>query len=110
MSGVCTPTEIGMAIDMGLSILKFFPAEALGGLTTLKAVSAVFNQVRFIPTGGINSKNLIDYLKHPKVIACAGSWMVQSELILGKNFDWITRLAREAVFLVKKARQSQISH
>lgn len=103
--GVSTPTEIGMAMDMGLSILKFFPAEAFGGLATLNAISAPFNEVQFVPTGGIGPKNLIEYLRHPKVIACAGSWMVQPQLILEKKFDEITRLTQEAVLLVRKARQ-----
>ncbi len=103
--GVSTPTEIGMALDMGLSILKFFPAEAFGGLTTLSAISAPFNEVRFIPTGGIGPENLIEYLRHSKVIACAGSWMVKSKLIVEKKFDEITRLTQEAVLLVRKARQ-----
>ena len=104
--GVSTPTEIGMAVDLGLSILKFFPAEAFGGLTTLSAISAPFNRVQFIPTGGIGPKNLIEYLRHSKVIACAGSWMVKSKLIVEKKFDEITRLTQEAVLLVRKARQS----
>ena len=103
--GINTPTEISMAVDMGLSILKFFPAEALGGLTTLNAISAPFNQLQFIPTGGIGPKNLVEYLRHSKVIACGGSWLVKSKLIAGKKFDEITRLTREAMLLVKKARQ-----
>jgi 2-dehydro-3-deoxyphosphogluconate aldolase/(4S)-4-hydroxy-2-oxoglutarate aldolase len=103
--GVSTPTEIGTALDMGLSILKFFPAEAFGGLATLSAISAPFSEVQFIPTGGIGPKNLIEYLRHSKVIACGGSWMVQSKLIVEKKFDEITRLTQEAVLLVSKARQ-----
>jgi 2-dehydro-3-deoxyphosphogluconate aldolase/(4S)-4-hydroxy-2-oxoglutarate aldolase len=103
--GVSTPTEISMAVDMGLSILKFFPAEALGGLSILNAVSAPFNRVQFIPTGGIGPKNLVEYLRHPKVIACGGSWLVKSTLIEEKQFGEITRFTKEAVLLVKKARQ-----
>ena len=103
--GVSTPTEIGMAMDMGLSILKFFPTEALGGLKTLNAISAPFDGVKFIPTGGIGPKNLVKYLKHSKVIACGGSWLVKSTLIKKKQFEQITRLTKEAVLLVKKARQ-----
>lgn len=103
--GVSTPTEIGMAVDLGLSILKFFPAEALGGIKTLGAISAPFEQVQFIPTGGIGPGNMVAYLQHPKVIACAGSWLVKSKLIIEEKFDEITRLTREAVLLVEKAQQ-----
>ena len=103
--GVSTPTEIGMAIDMGLSILKFFPAEALGGLKTLSAISAPFNRVQFIPTGGIGPKNLVEYLSHSKIIACGGSWLVKSTLIEENQFGEITRFTKEAVSLVKKARR-----
>ena len=99
--GISTPTEIGLAVDMGLSILKFFPAEALGGLKTLAAIGAPFNRVQFIPTGGIGPHNLIEYLRHSSVIACGGSWLVKSDLIAGEKFDEITRLIREAVSLVK---------
>lgn len=103
--GVSTPTEIGMAIDMGLSILKFFPAEALGGLKTLSAISAPFNLVQFIPTGGIVPRNLVEYLRHSKVIACGGSWLVKSNLIAEKKFDEIKRLTKEAIILTRKASQ-----
>jgi 2-dehydro-3-deoxyphosphogluconate aldolase/(4S)-4-hydroxy-2-oxoglutarate aldolase len=103
--GVSTPTEIGLAVDLGLSVLKFFPAEALGGLKTLAAISAPFTRVQFVPTGGIGPENLIGYLRHSKVIACAGSWLVKSKLIVGKKFEEITRLTKEAVLLVKKARR-----
>ena len=103
--GVNTPTEIGMAMEMGLSILKFFPAEALGGLKTLGAISAPFSRAQFIPTGGIGPENLVEYLRHPGVIACGGSWLVKSALIEKNRFGEITRLTKEAVLLVKKARR-----
>jgi 2-dehydro-3-deoxyphosphogluconate aldolase/(4S)-4-hydroxy-2-oxoglutarate aldolase len=99
--GVATPTDIEGALDMGLSILKYFPAEAFGGLSTLKAISAPYQNVSFIPTGGINAKNVGAYLSHPKVAACGGSWMVTSALIADRKFDEITRLVREAVTLIK---------
>lgn len=102
--GVSTPTDIGTALDMGISILKFFPAEALGGLKTLAAIGAPFKRVQFIPTGGIGPDNLIEYLRDSSVIACAGSWLVKSKLIAEEKFNEITRLTREAVSLVKKAR------
>jgi 2-dehydro-3-deoxyphosphogluconate aldolase/(4S)-4-hydroxy-2-oxoglutarate aldolase len=99
--GVATPTEIEMATDKGLNILKFFPAEAFGGIKTLKAISAPYVGVKFIPTGGLNAANVADYLKHPKVAACGGSWMVKSSFIAEGAFEKITRLTREAVQIVK---------
>lgn len=98
--GVATPTDIEAALDLGLNTLKFFPAEAFGGLNTLKAISAPYTDARFIPTGGINANNVGNYLAHPKVAACGGSWMVQSKFIADQQFDKITRLVREAVTLV----------
>jgi 2-dehydro-3-deoxyphosphogluconate aldolase/(4S)-4-hydroxy-2-oxoglutarate aldolase len=95
--GVATPTEIETAIDLGLDIVKFFPAEAAGGLPYLKAMSAPYGQVRFIPTGGINESNLLAYLKTPSVLACGGSWIVNSELINSGKFTEVTRLTRQAI-------------
>ena len=105
--GVATPTEINMARDKGLNILKFFPAEALGGLKTLKALAAPYVGVKFIPTGGINPKNLADYLSLPAVHACGGSWLVKSTLISAGEFTEITRLAEEALAIVRKVRGEQ---
>ena len=102
--GVATPTEIDMALDKGLNILKFFPAEALGGLATLKAIAAPYVGVKFIPTGGINPANLADYLAHPSVHCCGGSWLVKANLIAAGKFGEITQLAREAVSVVRQAR------
>ena len=102
--GVATPTEIDMALEVGLGILKFFPAEALGGLATLKAIAAPYGVVKFIPTGGINRDNLADYLAHPSVYCCGGSWLVKANLISAGKFDEITRLAREAVSVVRQVR------
>lgn len=99
--GVATPTDIEAALDLGLSILKYFPAEAFGGLSTLKAISAPYTDVKFIPTGGINAENVGAYLAHPKVVACGGSWMVKSAFITDGQFDKITQLVREAVALVQ---------
>lgn len=95
--GVCTPTEIATALEYGLEVLKFFPAEAMGGLKTLKAVSAPYTMVRFIPTGGINEKNVSDYLAFDKTLCCGGSWMVQYDLISENNFSRIIQLTKEAV-------------
>jgi len=102
--GVATPTEIDMALDVGLNILKFFPAEAMGGLATLKAIAAPYVGVKFIPTGGINLDNLGDYLAHPSVHCCGGSWLVKASLITAGRFDEITQLAREAVSVVRQVR------
>lgn len=95
--GIATPTEIQMALDMDVNILKFFPAEAFGGMKTLKSMSAPYGMVKFIPTGGINADNLVDYIMFPKVHACGGSWMVKDTLIKDGKFDEITRLTREAI-------------
>ncbi len=94
---VCTPTDIETALGFGLEVVKFFPAEALGGLKLLKALSAPYGMMRFIPTGGINASNLPGYLAFPKVLACGGSWMVKKDLIAAGRFDEIARLTREAV-------------
>lgn len=101
--GITNPTDIEMALEFELEVLKFFPAEAFGGINTLKALSAPYGAVKFIPTGGISANNLLDYLKFPKVLACGGSWMVKSDLIADKKFDEICALTKEAVSLVKSA-------
>ena len=103
--GVLTPTEINMALKKGLNVVKFFPAEAGGGVKTLKAIAAPYQGVKFIPTGGISAANLSDYLSLPSVHACGGSWMVKKELISGGQFDQITAMVAEAVALVKQIRQ-----
>ncbi|HEX5056849.1 MAG TPA: bifunctional 4-hydroxy-2-oxoglutarate aldolase/2-dehydro-3-deoxy-phosphogluconate aldolase [Gammaproteobacteria bacterium] len=102
--GTANPTDIEVALDHGLEVVKFFPAETLGGLEALQAFSAPYNMMRFIPTGGIGPKNLLDYLKFPKVIACGGTWMVKAELIAEKKFDQIASLSREAVQLAAGSR------
>jgi 2-dehydro-3-deoxyphosphogluconate aldolase/(4S)-4-hydroxy-2-oxoglutarate aldolase len=99
--GICTPTEIEMGLDFGLNIFKFFPAEAYGGLKTLKAISAPFSMIKFIPTGGIDANNVRDYLSTKQVYACGGSWMVTKEMISNRKFNEVTALAKEAVNIVK---------
>ena len=99
--GVATPSDLQVAVDYGLSVVKFFPAENYGGLKTIKALAAPYGMMRFMPTGGISAANIREYLSFKKVIACGGSWMVKSSLIVEKNFPEITRLAQEAVDLVK---------
>jgi len=99
--GICTPTEIEAGLEFGLKVLKFFPAESYGGLATLKAISAPYSMVRFVPTGGIGPENFQEYLNFPKVLACGGSWMVKKEAISAKKFDEITRLTKQAMSMVK---------
>jgi 2-dehydro-3-deoxyphosphogluconate aldolase/(4S)-4-hydroxy-2-oxoglutarate aldolase len=101
--GTSTPTDIEKALDFGLDIVKFFPAEAFGGIKTLKAISAPFGMMRFIPTGGIGPHNVIAYLNLPNIPACGGSWMVKSDLISKGKFTEITQLTREAMDLVTQA-------
>ena len=95
--GVATPTEVQYAIDCNLDVVKFYPAEAGGGLEYLKAISEPFKDMRFIPMGGIDESTLLSYLQLPQVLACGGSWMIKSELIESGNFDEILKLARQAV-------------
>jgi len=98
--GINNPTQIEMALERGIKVVKFFPAEASGGLSLLKSMSAPYSGIKFIPTGGINQNNLCSYLSENKVLACGGSWMVKLELISSGNFDDITRLTREAVSIM----------
>ena len=95
--GVNSPTQIEMALEKGLEVVKFFPAEASGGINLLKALSGPFTEIKFIPTGGIDQNNLLSYLSHPQVLACGGSWMVKSDLISSGNFGRITEITREAI-------------
>ncbi len=99
--GVSDPTSIEMALEHGLDVVKFFPAEACGGLPYLKAIAAPYSMMRFIPTGGIEPGNLREYLAFPKIVACGGTWMVQADLL--KNRDWarVTELTRAAVALAQ---------
>lgn len=98
--GCSNPTDIEMALGYGLDVVKFFPAEAFGGLNTLKAISAPYGMMKFVPTGGIEVKNLNDYLAANMVLACGGSWMVKNELIKAGDFEEIVRLTKEAVTLM----------
>ena len=101
--GVCTPTEIEMALGKGLQVLKFFPAEAAGGLAFLKAVAAPYGNVEFMPTGGINLTNLLNYLAFKRVVACGGSWMAPAEWIAGRQFDRIRVETENAVSAARGA-------
>lgn len=95
--GIATPTEIERALEFNLEVVKFFPAEPLGGLNYLKAISAPYRNLKFIPTGGVDEKNLLNYLNFSNVLACGGSWMVKSDLISDKKFDEIKKLTSEAL-------------
>lgn len=95
--GVACPSDIAMALGFGLEVVKFFPAENMGGLPAMKSISAPYGMIKFIPTGGISAANLNTYLSFSKVVACGGSWMVKSDMIDNEQFDEIERLTREAV-------------
>ena len=99
--GCATATEVQQALRLGLSGLKFFPAEAVGGLRTLKALSAPFPQVRWMPTGGINLGNLADYLAFPRVIACGGSYLTAKDDIRAKDWAKITDICCRTVQLIR---------
>lgn len=105
--GVCTPTEIEAALSRGLRVLKFFPAEPMGGLPFLKAVSAPYEMVEFIPTGGINPGNLPAYLAFPKVVACGGSWLAPPKWIQAKEFGRMRREVEAAVRTVQNVTRGE---
>ena len=102
--GVCTPTEVEAALERGLGTLKFFPAEASGGLPFLKAMAAPYGDVNFIPTGGIHAGNIADYLAFARVAACGGSWMAPREWIAAGEFDRIRDESRRAAEVAHGAR------
>ncbi len=95
--GTSSPTDIEAALELGLDVVKFFPAEQSGGIAKIKAMAAPYTNVRFMPTGGISAANLKDYLDFPKIVACGGSWMVKGDLVKEGNFEEIKRLTKEAV-------------
>jgi 2-dehydro-3-deoxyphosphogluconate aldolase/(4S)-4-hydroxy-2-oxoglutarate aldolase len=95
--GCANPSDIEQALEFGLEVVKFFPAEQAGGLDYIKAVSAPYPNLKFMPTGGVNEKNISKYIAFDKILACGGSWMATSELINSGNFEKITSLSREAV-------------
>ncbi|MFB2857537.1 bifunctional 4-hydroxy-2-oxoglutarate aldolase/2-dehydro-3-deoxy-phosphogluconate aldolase [Aeromonas allosaccharophila] len=100
--GVNSPSTIEAALEMGLTTLKFFPAEASGGTAMIKALLAPYTQVNLMPTGGISTNNILTYLAIPRVIACGGSWMVDKGLIEKKDWQEIGRLTRAAVQLAQE--------
>lgn len=97
LPGCANPSDIEAALSLGLNTVKFFPAEALGGLKLIKAMAAPYGNVKFVPTGGINEKNLPEYLAFPKIAACGGSWMVPEDAVEAKDWARIEKLAQDAV-------------
>ena len=102
--GVATASEAQQAWNLGLRTLKFFPASLAGGTAMIRALGAVFRDVRFMPTGGVSAANLADYLALPNVLACGGSWLTPADAIAQGRFDAVTALAREAVAVARAAR------
>lgn len=102
--GCITPSEVAQAVKRGLKVVKFFPAEQFGGVSTIKALAAPYVGVKFMPTGGVNAKNLESYLSCDKIVACGGSWMVKGDLVKEGKFDDIKNLVKEAVQLVADIR------
>lgn len=100
--GINTPMAIEAALELGIRTVKFFPAEASGGIPMLKALLAPYAMLQVMPTGGIGAKNIRDYLALPNVIACGGSWMVEKSLLAARNWEEVARLSREAVALLRE--------
>ena len=104
LPGCITPSEIAQAVERGLKVVKFLPAEQSGGVAMIKAMAAPYSMVKFMPTGGISTKNLADYLSCDKILCCGGSWMVKEDLIKSGSFDKITDMTKEATALAKSIR------
>lgn len=100
--GINNPTGVELAMGFGLETVKFFPAEASGGVSFLKALSGPYPSIRFLPTGGIGPSNLGNYLALSNVLACGGSWLVNPALVRASRFDEVTRLAGEAAALTAR--------
>lgn len=102
--GCTNPSDIEQALENGLKVVKFFPAEPAGGLPMIKAMAAPYVGVKFMPTGGIKPSNVRSYLEYDRIIACGGSWMVPGDLVNSGDFDKIKELTKEAVEIVKEVR------
>ena len=107
LPGCVTPTEIAMALELGLTNLKFFPAAQYGGIKTINALCAPYNMIKFMPTGGITLENLEEYLSNKNVIACGGSYMVNDTLIKNNDFDKITELSKLTRAIVDKVKATK---
>ena len=104
LPGAVTPTEIQRARRAGLAAVKFFPAEALGGIDVIDAISAPFPEISFVPSGGISLANLQPYLAHKAVLAVGGSWMLPRQLLAGRQWEQVSRLATEAARLARESK------
>lgn len=102
--GTQTPSEMEQAMELGLDVVKFFPAEPAGGIKMIKAVAAPYTTLKFMPTGGININNVEEYLKYDRILACGGSWMVKGDLIDAGKFDEIRQMTKDAAEMVKRIR------
>lgn len=105
LPGCVTPSEIQQALKLGLNVVKFFPSEQYGGLKTIKALSGPFGDLKFMPTGGVSLSNLQEYAASKNVAACGGSFMVSEKYLDAKNWNEITKICKEAVEIVRKARE-----
>lgn len=104
LPGCISPSEVAQAVKRGLKTVKFFPAEQAGGVAMLKAMAAPYTGIKFMPTGGINAKNLEDYLSFDKIVCCGGSWMVKGDMIRNGEFDQIQVMVKEAKELADEIR------
>ena len=102
--GCANASDIEQALENGLEVVKFFPAEPAGGLPMIKALAAPYVNVMFMPTGGISPKNVRDYLAYNRILACGGSWMVKADLVKNKEYDKIVEMCKECVAIVKESR------
>lgn len=103
--GCISPSEVAQAVKRGLKVVKFFPAEQSGGLAMIKAMAAPYHMLKFMPTGGINTENLKEYLACDKILCCGGSWMVKGDLVKAGEFDKIRELTAEAKKLADSIRK-----
>lgn len=104
LPGVVAPSEAAQAVKRGLKVVKFFPAEQFGGVSTIKALAAPYTMLKFMPTGGVSVNNLKNYLSFDKIICCGGSWMVKGDLIKAGEFEKIADMTKEAVELARSIR------
>jgi len=104
LPGAVTATEVQAAVELGVRVVKFFPAGTSGGPAAIAALAAPFGGVTFVPTGGVTAENVADYLRVPAVVAVGGSWMVPRDRIRAGDFEVVRRLAAEAVALVREVR------
>ena len=102
--GTYTPSEIQHAYNLGLDVVKFFPASIAGGIKAIKAVAGVFRTMKFMSTGGVSADNLAEFLAVPSVLACGGSWLTPADAVAAGDYQKITRLAEEAIEIARQVR------